>query len=80
MNNMTCTLLLLIGIYILYISIKHYDSVSKCEKIIEYRYMPRTLKQEMESPVPISDLFSKMFEKESPRGLNWEDVSEVRRN
>ena len=66
--------LLFIGMYILYIAIKHYTSISQCERTIEYRYLPRTLKEEQESPVSMRDLFSKMFQAETTRGPGWDDV------
>lgn len=67
-----------IGVYVLFIAIKHYTEESKCSNKIEYRYVPRTFKEQQESPVPVTDLFKKMFENETPRGLNWEDVNSLR--
>lgn len=33
---------------------------------IEYRYIPRTFKQEQDNPARVSQIFSKMFEEPSP--------------
>lgn len=39
----------------------------KCPKSeIEYRYVPRSFKEEQEEPVSMRDLFGKMFDKSSP--------------
>jgi hypothetical protein len=35
------------------------------QKIIEYRYIPRTLKEENEEPVKTSEIFSQMFQQET---------------
>lgn len=35
------------------------------EKIIEYRYVPRTFEEEQKEPVMVMDLFSKMFQQSS---------------
>lgn len=74
MDTMVGLFLLAIGAYILHIAIKHYTAVSQCERTIEYRYLPKTLEEEQNSPVKITDLFSKMFQEEAPRGIGWEDV------
>lgn len=35
------------------------------EKIIEYRYVPRTFEEEQKEPVMVMDLFYKMFQQSS---------------
>lgn len=73
MDTIVGLFLLCVGSYILHIAIKHYAK-SHCEKTIEYRYLPKTLEEEQKSPVPITDLFAKMFQGETPRGIGWDDV------
>jgi hypothetical protein len=33
---------------------------------IEYRYIPRTFKEEQDSPIPVSEIFNNMFKMPSP--------------
>ena len=39
---------------------------NKCDKKVEYRYMPRSFKEEQENPVPLYDIFGDMFTESSP--------------
>lgn len=64
MDNFAVYCLLLIGIYVLYLSVKHITL--QCQKVIEYRYIPRTLEEEMNDPVKLSDVFKNMFEVQQP--------------
>jgi hypothetical protein len=57
-------LLLITGLYILYISMKSINLV--CPKIIEYRYIPRTFEEEQREPVRPSVIFEKMFTQQQP--------------
>ena len=44
-----------------------YKSKYKCPPpIVEYRYVPRTFKEEQEEPVDIEDLFYDLFRKRNP--------------
>lgn len=53
-------LILIIGIFLIYVSYK--TSEKKCpEPTIQYRFIPRTLKEEIENPVKVSEIFDKMF-------------------
>ena len=36
------------------------------EKVIEYRYLPRTFEEEQSQPVYVSDIFKTMFSNQSP--------------
>lgn len=56
--------LFLAGVYILHISIKSIQLV--CPKIVEYRYIPRTLDEELREPVKPSEIFRSMFENQQP--------------
>ena len=67
MFNGKILLLILFIISIIFITIDLTKSSFKCEeKKIEYKYVPRTFKEEQESPVPIDDIFGSMFETSSP--------------
>jgi hypothetical protein len=60
---------LIIGIIILLIIYEmiRLNTIKKCPKpYIEYRYVPRSFKDEQDEPVPIADIFNKMFSKPSP--------------
>lgn len=59
------TLLLMIGVYILYISITSISLV--CPKIVEYRYLPRTFEEEQKEPLETHTLFADMFKLQQPR-------------
>lgn len=52
--------------------------MSKCPKpFIQYKYIPRSFKDEQEEPVPIVDIFNSMFSQPSPwmmsRGIGLTD-------
>jgi hypothetical protein len=71
---------LIIGIILLLIiyEIIRIGTLKKCPKpYIEYRYVPRSFKDEQDEPVPIADIFNKMFAKPSPwmmsRGIGIND-------
>jgi hypothetical protein len=58
------SLLLCIGLYVLYISMKSITLV--CPKIVEYRYLPRTFEEEQREPVRPSVIFESMFKTQQP--------------
>ena len=65
--NFRFIILLLFFVAIIFIVIELTRSNKICpENKIEYRYLPRTFKEEQESPVPIDDVFGSMFEQSSP--------------
>ena len=67
MFNGKILLLILFTISLIFITIDLTKSTFKCDaKKTEYRYVPRTIKEEQESPVPINDIFGSMFESSSP--------------
>jgi hypothetical protein len=54
------------------------NTLTKCPKpYIEYRYVPRSFKEEQDQPVPIENIFNKMFSYPSPwmisRGIGITD-------
>ena len=53
------------------------NSVECPPKEIKYVYIPRTFEQEQEDPVPISDLFGKMFEEPSPWVSNFVQPEDI---
>lgn len=60
------TNLFLIIIGIAMISTGIYISYNKCPPpVVKYRFIPRTLKEEMQSPVKLSELFNDIFNKPS---------------
>lgn len=53
-------LILVIGCFLIYAAYK--TSEKRCpEPRVEYRFIPRTLKEEMENPVKVSEIFDGMF-------------------
>lgn len=56
---------LLIGIFLIYAAYKTTEKTCP-EPRVEYRFVPRTLKEEIENPVKPSEIFSDMFNKPSP--------------
>lgn len=64
------SLILLIGFLFIVVGL----IVSKKQspsKIIEYRFVPRTFREEQENPVNVSDLFHDMFNKPTPWVLTY---------
>ena len=60
-------LLLILFIGILFTSIGWVKSQHSCPApIIEYRYIPRTFKEEQDNPTKVSELFEIMFDNHSP--------------
>ena len=74
-------LLLLMAVIIILFIVYEFvrlKTMTKCPKpYIQYRYIPRTFKDEQDEPAPIEDLFNKMFSLPSPwmvsRGIGLMD-------
>ncbi len=71
-------LIILIVLLFIGYEIIRLNTLKKCPKpYIEYRYVPRSFKDEQDEPVPIDDIFNKMFAKPSPwmmsRGIGLND-------
>lgn len=50
----------LLGFFLMYIAYK--TSNKKCPPPrVEYRFIPRTLKEEMENPVKVSEIYENLF-------------------
>jgi hypothetical protein len=65
--NFRFIVLVLFLIGIIFIIIEITKTYNECPKTkIEYRYMPRTFKEEQDSPVPINDVYDTMFQQASP--------------
>ena len=58
-------ILLMVGIIILVVYFLSLNYISKCDNKIVYKYIPRSLEEEMESPVYVSDIFKTMFSQPS---------------
>jgi hypothetical protein len=56
--------LLAVGLYVLYISLKWMNT--ECRPTVINRYVPRTLEEEMKSPVKPSEIFKGMFDETVP--------------
>lgn len=63
---------LIIGIVLLVVYFITMKAVSNVEQKVVYRYIPRTLEEEIESPVYISEIFKTMFSQPS----TWIDSTE----
>ena len=65
--NFRFIILVLFLIGVIFIIIELTKSYNECPaKKIEYRYLPKTFKEEQESPVPIDDIYGTMFAQASP--------------
>ena len=49
-----------VGFFLIYVAFKTSEKVCPPQKII-YKFVPRTLKEEMDNPVKVSEVFEKMF-------------------
>ena len=58
-------LIIFIGIILVVIDLSRTNMKCPNQKII-YKYIPRTLKEEEESPIYVSDIFNTMFSQPSP--------------
>jgi Na+-transporting methylmalonyl-CoA/oxaloacetate decarboxylase gamma subunit len=56
---------LIIGIVLLVVYFITMKTVSNVEQKVVYRYIPRTLEEEMETPIYISEIFKTMFSQPS---------------
>ena len=65
--NFRFIVLVLFLIGIIFIVIELTKSYNECpQRKIEYRYLPRTFKEEQDSPVPIDEVYGSMFNQASP--------------
>ena len=65
-NNLIVILIVII-IVLICIEWTRLNTLSKCPKqVTEYRYVPRSFREEQEQPVSIDDIFGIMFSKPSP--------------
>ena len=58
-------IVLIIGIVLLVVYFITMKTVSNVEQKVVYRYIPRTLEEEMETPIYISEIFKTMFSQPS---------------
>jgi hypothetical protein len=65
--NFRFIVLVLFLIGVIFIVIELTKSYNECpQRKIEYRYLPRTFKEEQESPIPIDEIYGSMFNQASP--------------
>ena len=69
---------LIIGIVLLVVYFITMKAVSNVEQKVVYRYIPRTLEEEMKSPVYISEIFRTMFSQPST-WIDSTDTDAIRR-
>lgn len=77
LKNIIMMLIFVVSIMLVY-EMTRINTLNKCPKpVIEYRYMPRTFKEEQDEPVPMDDIFKTMFSNISPwmmsRGIGLTD-------
>lgn len=53
-------LVFLIGIFLIYSAYKTSEKVCPPPRV-EYRFIPRTLKEELENPIKVSEIYDSMF-------------------
>jgi hypothetical protein len=63
-------IILIIGVMILCFGVIFNEQ----KEIITYRYIPRSLKEEEEEPVYVSEIFEKMFSQQSPWVSSSQDL------
>lgn len=54
----------LLGFFMIYIAYKTSKKVCPPPRV-EYRFIPRTLKEEMENPVKVSEIYDNLFNSDS---------------
>ena len=64
-SNLILLMILLVGTILITINITRGTLKCPAPKVIN-KYVPRSLKEEQEDPVPIMDIFNTMFENPSP--------------
>lgn len=66
-SNMELILMFMFFTGIVFVIVGYIKSKQTCPtKAVEYRFVPRTFKEEQESPVSVHDVFEDMFKKPSP--------------
>jgi len=65
-NYIIVSILVIMSMYFIFKS--KYAQCPKQNKIIEYRYVPRTFKEEQKDPVSLTDLYRAMFMEKSIKG------------
>jgi len=65
MKNIYITIIIIIAYSILVVGLTQMYYKCPPSKII-YKYVPRTFREEQDSPVPVSEIFADMFNKQTP--------------
>ncbi len=76
--NKIIVIIILVIIGLIIFEVVRLRTINTCPKPrIEYRYIPRSFREEQEEPVPLTDIFNKMFGNPSPwmisRGIGLTD-------
>jgi len=72
-------ILIIIFIGILFVAIETVRiqlGLTECKPKIEYRYIPRTFKEEQDEPVYVSEIFETMFSQPSPWVLSTRELNQ----
>jgi len=78
--NFRFIVLVLFIIGVIFIVIEVTKSYNECPvPEIKYRYLPRSFKDEQKEPVPINDLYGRMFDEPSPWVGSFTKVSETKK-
>jgi hypothetical protein len=73
LSKVALLIIVFIGIVLITINIVKHEQ--KCpDKVIEYKYVPRTLDEEQAEPVYASDIFKTMFSQQSPWIFSINDI------
>lgn len=66
-------IILFIGI--VFVIVGYVSSRRRCPPAkVEYRYVPRTFVEEQEQPVPVEEIFAKMFREQQPWLGGFSDI------
>ena len=74
MYNDVILLMIFVGVILVAVEITKGSCVCPPTKVI-YRFIPRTLEEEQQSPVGVSKIYSKMFAEPSPWLLTYPSIN-----
>jgi len=66
--------LLIIGVILMTMELTR-NSFAKCTEKTTYKYIPRTIQEEADDPVFVTDVFKSMFEDPSPWVISSFDIN-----
>ena len=80
MINLKFLLVLLIFVSSLMIVAGYYSANNEVKKVTEYKFIPRSFKEEQDNPVPLMDIYYKLFNYSSPWIRSFTDNIEFNRD